>query len=140
MIQHREAAIGRWFQMWLEKTDLGIGELFAPDAVYLESWGPEYHGADRIAHWFREWNSRGTVLGWDIRQFFHRGDQTVVEWCFRYAMEGEAPGGFEGMSLIRWTSQGKIAFLQEFGCNEDRYDPYRDGPVPKFRDEKPMWF
>ena len=76
MIQHREAAIGRWFQMWLEKTDLGIGELFAPDAVYLESWGPEYHGADRIAHWFREWNSRGTVLGWDIRQFFHRGDQT----------------------------------------------------------------
>ena len=25
MIQHREAAIGRWFQMWLEKTDLGIG-------------------------------------------------------------------------------------------------------------------
>ena len=50
MIQHREAAIGRWFQMWLEKTDLGIGELFAPDAVYLESWGPEYHGADRIAY------------------------------------------------------------------------------------------
>ncbi len=140
MIQHREAAIGRWFQMWLEKTDLGIGELFAPDAVYLESWGPEYHGADRIAHWFREWNSRGTVLGWDIRQFFHRGDQTVVEWSFRYVMEGEAPGGFEGMSLIRWTPQGKIAFLQEFGCNEDRYDPYRDGPVPKFRDEKPMWF
>ena len=140
MIQHREAAIGRWFQMWLEKTDLGIGELFAPDAVYLESWGPEYHGADRIAHWFREWNIRGTVLRWDIRQFFHREDQTVVEWSFRCAMEGEAPSGFEGMSLIRWTPQGRIAFLQEFGCNQDRYDPYRDGPVPKFRDEKAMWF
>ena len=31
-------------------------------------------------------------------------------------------------------------FLQEFGCNESRYDPYQDGPVPKFREGSAAWF
>ena len=47
---------------------------------------------------------------------------------------------FDGMSLIRWTAEGKIAFLQEYGCNENRYDPYRDGPEPRFREENSPWF
>lgn len=139
-MEQREAIIRQWFGMWLKKEDLGIRDIFSPDAAYLESWGPEYHGAEKIRHWFREWNSRATVLRWDIRQFFHKGDQTVVEWYFQCAMGDDAPTGFEGMSLIRWTAEGKICFLQEFGCNENRYDPYRDGPVPKFRDGEIAWF
>ena len=43
---------------------------------------------------------------------------------------------FDGMSLIEWTLDGKIALLKEFGCNENRYDPYKDGNIPHFRDEK----
>lgn len=30
--------------------------------------------------------------------------------------------------------------MKEFGCNENRYDPYQDGAVPKFRDEKRCGF
>lgn len=37
--------------------------------------------------WFEEWNTRGTVLQWDIRQFFHKGSQTVVEWYFKNKMD-----------------------------------------------------
>ena len=48
-MEQREAAICQWFDMWLTKRDTGIRDLFAPDAVYIESWGPEYHGADKIA-------------------------------------------------------------------------------------------
>ena len=77
---------------------------------------------------------------WDIRQFFHRGDQTVVEWDFANRMEDGRREVFEGMSLIRWTAEGRIARLQEFGCNRDRYDPYAEGPEPKFRAEPPIWF
>ncbi len=40
--------------MWLRKEDLGIDEIFASDAVYIESWGPEYHGVNKIKHWFNE--------------------------------------------------------------------------------------
>ena len=62
--QEREQKIRLWLDMWLRREDLGILELFAPDAVYLESWGPEYHGAAAIRHWFQEWNTRGRVEVW----------------------------------------------------------------------------
>ena len=48
----REEKIRMWFDMWLKKTDHGIMDLFSFDAVYIESWGPEYHGAKKIKHWF----------------------------------------------------------------------------------------
>lgn len=140
MREQREYAVRLWFDMWLKKADLGILDLFTPDAVYMESWGPEYHGAEKIQHWFREWNRRGTVLQWDIRQFIHQGDQTVVQWVFRNRMNDGRREDFEGMSLIRWTQEGRIAFLQEFGCNEDRYDPYAQGPEPQFQSGAALWF
>lgn len=140
MMEKREEVIRRWFSMWLEAHDSGIEEIFAPDAVYIESWGPEYHGAALIRHWFTEWNTRGRVLRWDIRQFFHKGDQTAVQWDFENRMSDGKIESFEGMSLIRWDAEGKIAFLQEFGCNRDRYNPYADGDTPRFREGQAMWF
>ncbi len=65
--KQRESKIRQWFSMWLRKQDTGIEEFFAPDSVYIESWGPEYHGSEKIKLWFDEWNSRGTVERWDIR-------------------------------------------------------------------------
>ena len=40
-MEKREEVIRRWFSMWLEAHDSGIEEIFAPDAVYIESWGPD---------------------------------------------------------------------------------------------------
>ena len=137
--QH-ENKIRQWFSMWLDRQDTGIEEIFAPDAVYIESWGPEYHGSGKIKLWFEEWNTRGTVERWDIRQYFHRGDQTVVEWAFRCAMADGTVQSFDGLSLIRWNEAGQICFLQEFGCNENRYDPYAQGNTPVFRGEQTLWF
>ncbi len=61
----REDIIKQWFHMWLQKRDLGIQKIFAEGAVYIESWGPEYQGTEKIKLWFDEWNTRGTVLTWD---------------------------------------------------------------------------
>ena len=138
--KQRESKIRQWFSMWLDKQDTGIEELFAPDAVYIESWGPEYYGSVKIKLWFDEWNSRGTVERWNIRQYFHKGDQTVVEWVFRCVMAGGTIQSFDGLSLIRWNEAGQICFLQEFGCNENRYDPYAQGNTPAFRKEQALWF
>ena len=52
MQEQRETQVRRWFSMWLCKQDTGLEELFAPDAVYIESWGPEYHGSGKIKLWF----------------------------------------------------------------------------------------
>ena len=139
-MEEREQKIQMWFEMWLNRSDEGLEDLFSPGAVYIESWGPEYHGLEKIRHWFREWNTRGAVLRWDIKQFFHKGDQTVVEWLFENRMNDGRMEPFEGMTLVRWTPEGKICFLQEFGCNLNRYNPYEQGPEPQFRDEQAMWF
>ena len=138
--KQQENKIQQWFSMWLDRKDTGIEYLFAPDAVYIESWGPAYHGNGKIKLWFDEWNTRGTVERWDIRQYFHKGAQTVVEWSFRCTMTDGTVQSFDGLSLIRWNAAGQICFLQEFGCNENRYDPYTNGKTPVFRDEPTMWF
>lgn len=39
MEKQKENKIRQWFSMWLDRQDTGILELFAPDAVYIESWG-----------------------------------------------------------------------------------------------------
>ena len=139
-MNEREKIIRLWFDMWLQKKDLGISEMFADNSVYIESWGPEYHGSEKIKLWFDEWNTRGTVLQWDIKQFFHKENQTMVEWYFKNQMNDGKVEAFDGVSLIEWTSDDKILFLKEFGCNINNYDPYQNGDTPQFKDEKISWF
>lgn len=139
-MNQREEIIRLWFDMWLRKSDLGILNIFSDCAIYVESWGPEYRGALKIKQWFDEWNTRGTVLQWDIKQYFHKENQTVVEWYFKCRMNGEKTEGFDGVSIIEWTQDNQIGFLKEFGCNVNHYDPYRNSTVPQFRDENVMWF
>ena len=139
-MNEREKIIRLWFDMWLQKKDLGISEMFADNSVYIESWGPEYHGSEKIKLWFDEWNTRGTVLQWDIKQFFHKENKTIVEWYFKNQLKNGTVEAFDGVSLIEWTNDNKILFLKEFGCNINNYDPYQNGSVPQFNGETSPWF
>jgi len=136
----REDIIRKWLAIWLAVEDAGITDIFTEDAIYIKSWRPENHGIAAIQHWFAEWNTRGKVLRRDIRQFFHDGNQTVVEWCFENAMNNGTADAFDGMSLVRWTAGERMCYLQEFGCNRNRYDPYAKGDTLWFRDEKTKCF
>lgn len=138
-VDKKETLIKNWFNMWLLGTCEGIEDIFSRNAVYIESWGPRYEGLPRIKHWFKEWNTRGKVKTWDIKQFFHKEDQTIVEWYFADAMNTGKEEKFDGISLIVWQD-GKIAYLKEFGCNIDHYDPYEFGNEPVFRKETSNWF
>ena len=136
----RETIIRRWFDMWLQKKDLGIAEMFSDNATYIESWGPEYHGSAKIKLWFDEWNTRGTVLQWDIKQFFHKANQTMVEWYFKNQMNDGKVEAFDGISLVEWTNDDKILFLKEFGCNINNYDPNQNDTDPQYKGETSPWF
>lgn len=125
-MDRKEKIIRLWFDMWLNKIPLDVSSIFTEDALYIESWGPEYKGISKIKYWFEEWNTRGTVLQWDIKQFFHKGNQTVVEWYFKNILSDGKKESFDGMSLIKWSPENKICFLQEFGCDENHYDPYQE--------------
>lgn len=82
----------------------------------------------------------GRVEVWNSGRFFHREDATIVEWRFRCVMNDGAVQTFDGLSLVEWTQEGTIRRLQEFGCNLDTYDPYRNGDPPMFREERALWF
>ncbi len=138
-MDEREKRIRLWFHMWLQQQDLGIEHLFTEDVTYIESWGPKYESRTAVKHWFQEWNSRGKVLVWHIQQFFHKEDQTIVEWYFKDEMKDRHSEEFDGMSLIVWTADNRIKYLKEFGCNLQNYNPYQYGDPPQFREEK-TWF
>ena len=139
-MQEKESIIRLWFDMWLQQEDKGIDNIFAEDVVYIESWGPKYESRAAVKHWFYEWNTRGKVVIWDIKQYFHKGNQTIVEWHFRNEMNSGVIEQFDGMTLIEWTQDSKIRFLKEFGCNINNYNPYRNGDIPQFREDKANWF
>ncbi len=139
-MREREKKIHLWFDMWLQQKDLGMDEIFTQDVTYVESWGPKYVNRSAVKHWFNEWNTRGKVVVWDIKQFFHKENQTVVEWYFKDAMNNGQADEFDGISLIEWTTDNKIRQLKEFGCNLNHYNPYQNGDTPQFREEKARWF
>ena len=123
-MNEREKNIHLWFEMWLTKQDLGIDNIFAEDVIYTESWGPKYNNRQIVKHWFQEWNTRGKVVAWEIKQFFHKGNQTIVEWYFKNEMNNGSIEEFDGISLVEWTKDNKIKSLKEFGCNLNNYNPY----------------
>ncbi|MBS6546524.1 MAG: nuclear transport factor 2 family protein [Butyricicoccus pullicaecorum] len=139
-MDEREKIIRLWFEMWLTKRDLGMDEIFTEDVIYTESWGPEYNDLETVKHWFHEWNTRGEVVVWNIKQFFHSENQTIVEWYFKNKVNHGKREEFDGVSLIVWTKDNKIKSLKEFGCNLNHYNPYAHRDRPEFRDEKSRWF
>ena len=105
--QEREEKFRDWCAMWVDREDRGITELFTQEAEYIESWGPAYCGAAEIAHWFREWNTRGRVAEWTVGEFFHKGDQSAARWRFRCEMADGTVQRFEGMSFCGGPRRGR---------------------------------
>ena len=77
---------------------------------------------------------------WDIKQFFHKENQTAVEWYFKNAMDNGDIEEFDGISLIEWSAENRIQSLKEFGCNLHNYNPYQNSDMPQFRTDKINWF
>ena len=109
-MNEREKIIRLWFDMWIKKADLGIDNIFTDDVVYTESWSPKYENRKTVKHWFDEWNTRGSVLVWEIKQFFHQGNQTIVEWYFKSKMNNGNVEEFDGISLIVWTQDMIVSY------------------------------
>ena len=113
-MNEREKIIRLWFDMWLKQQDLGIDKIFTEDVVYTESWCPKYENLKTVKHWFNEWNTRGKVIIWDIKQFFHKENQTVVEWYFKNEMNTGSVEEFDGISLIEWTEDNTEGVPEEY--------------------------
>lgn len=119
----REQIIKKYFKSWLENNCSVLKDIFDSNVSYSECYGPEYHGIDTVTTWFKEWNKRGKVLVWDIKQFIHQGNISVVEWYFKCRYDGEIEE-FDGVSLIEFNGDNYIVSLKEFQSKIPHYYPY----------------
>lgn len=120
----REQIIKNYFECWLNKNAQILKETFDSKAIYSECYGPEYRGVEAIETWFEDWNKRGTVMVWDIKQFIHQENMTVVEWYFKCKYDGDV-GEFDGVSLIEFNDCNNIVILKEFQSKIPHYYSYR---------------
>ncbi|MHB8131129.1 MAG: nuclear transport factor 2 family protein [Mobilitalea sp.] len=124
MMIEREQIIKRYFESWLNKNYLILRKTFDSNAIYSECYGPEYHGLEIIERWFQDWNERGTVFTWDIKQFIHQSNMTVVEWYFKCEYDKNI-GEFDGVSLIEFNNDDIIVNLKEFQSKIPHDYPYK---------------
>lgn len=122
----KEEKIRKYFSAWINKDAEVLPQLFSPEIVYSECYGPEYKGLDQIMRWFRDWNESGCVLEWRIKSFIHDGNRLAVEWFFKCTFKGET-GGFDGVSLVTFNEEGFITLVKEFQSKAEHVFPYKDG-------------
>jgi len=119
----RELLITNCFQAWIAKDGAKFKACFSPDAVYIESWGPAYRSLAEITRWFDDWNEKNKVLRWDIKRFWHDGNICICEWYFKCECGGVVDG-FDGVSIIEFDDENKIARLKEFQSKIPNHYPY----------------
>lgn len=124
-MEEREKMIREYFEAWLRNDPSCLSSVFATNITYTECYGPVYTGIEQIIRWFQDWNRKGKVTVWDIKQFIHQGSTTAVEWYFECIYENNRDG-FDGVSVITLDASGKIAALKEFQSKAEHYQPYAD--------------
>ena len=129
-----EERIRAWFRAWLDKDASALRDLFAAEALYVESYGPVYRGIGQILRWFEDWNRRGTVLQWDIRSFAAVGRTAFVEWFFLCEYDGEV-GAFDGVTIAQFDDDLRIRELREYQSKAEHVFPYGEAPESGVRPE-----
>ena len=118
-----EEIIRLYFDTWLRKDGKLLSDIFAENVIYSECYGPEYRGLSQILRWFADWNLRGSVICWDIKNIVECRNIVCVEWYFCCEYDGTGDG-FDGVSWIEFDEHGKITLLREFQSKAEHVFPY----------------
>lgn len=114
------SALTDYINAWKSNETERIVATVTPDVVITESFGPVYHGRDRVRQWCEKWNEEGSrVLDWVVTDEFAIGDRLVAEWRFEYHQDGENRS-FLG-ATIATARDGKIAELREYAVTAELY-------------------
>ncbi|MGF7017872.1 hypothetical protein M2145_001632 [Lachnospiraceae bacterium PF1-21] len=67
--------------------------------------------------------SEQTVLEWSIKRFIHASNTVVVEWFFKDE-NSNSQHCFDGVSIIEFSSDGKVVSIKEFESQSEHITPY----------------
>ena len=94
-------------------------DLFAPDATYEEPPAPLLHGRAALLAFFTDFAARHSDVTFTISRAFADADNARVaaEWRFTYTRtEDGAQRVYEGMSILEFTAEGRIASWRGFSA------------------------
>lgn len=117
--------IRRYYDLWITANRAGLEELIAEDIIYTESYGPQHHGISEIIRWFDDWNQRARVICWDIVNWIEQDNLCIVEWFFRFELEGKEIVS-DGASIVEFDTHDKIVNMREFQSTHEHYYPYKE--------------
>ena len=123
--KEKERIIKQYFAMWVDRNFTDLTDIFDGQIYYSECYGPEYHGLSEIHVWIDDMLQKQTVLEWRIKKFIHQDQLTVVEWFFKEDLAGKV-GGFDGVSIIGFSPDGKIHSIKEFSSVAEHVRPFQD--------------
>ena len=118
-----EEIIREYFRAWIDRDIEIVKNTFSDNAVYSESYGPEYRGLPQILQWFRDWNEHGRVLEWSVKRVLEIGPTAVAEWYFHCEYDG-VTDAFDGVTIADFDESGKIVKLCEFQSKAEHCYPY----------------
>lgn len=114
------SALTEYIEAWKSNDTERILATVTPDVVIAESFGPIYHGRDRVREWCEKWNVQGSrVRDWIVTNEVAVGDTLVAEWRFDYHQDGR-DRSFLG-ATIATVRDGRIAELREYAITADLY-------------------
>ncbi len=120
----REKIIKEYFQSWVNNDISIIGKIFSENAIYTECYGPKYTSKKQILKWFKEWQEKGKVIAWSIKNTYEMDKILVVEWNFECIWE-EKLSNFDGVSIVEFGDNNRIINLREFESKSTHYYPYQ---------------
>ena len=123
-MKDKEQQIRCYFQSWIDNDMNEFINVFDPKVVYTECYGPEYHGVEQLKQWFGDWQQKGKVLEWTIKQFLHQNNVVAVEWYFKCDYENHVDG-FDGVSIITFAEE-KMLTVKEFQSKSEHNYPYAE--------------
>ncbi len=120
----REKIIKEYFQSWGNNDISIIDKIFSENAIYTECYGPKYTSKKQILKWFKEWQEKGKVIAWSIKNTYEIDRILVVEWNFECIWEGKL-SNFDGVSIVEFDENNRIINLREFESKSTHYYPYQ---------------
>ncbi len=124
MMRQKEEIIRIWFDMWLGEDVTPMDAIFTDDVTYVECWGHQYIGKKEIRQWFADWHKNNQMQVWNVKQFIHESDKTVVTWHMEAVAKDGSLREIEGVYLIEWDDAERIRALEEYGASSRKTRPY----------------
>lgn len=120
---NKQEIIKEYFQSWISNDISIVEKIFSEEILYTECYGPQYKTKKQILNWFRDWQEKGKVISWDIKNIYELEKVLIVEWNFKCIWE-EKETDFDGVSIVEFNESNLIVNLREFESKSKHYFPY----------------